>query len=133
MLPREQLNQISLYFLRRFLACEPKQGRQPFYVGIDNDALVDTKRVSKNDIGSLATYTRKSIELDHGPWHFSIMQLNDTTCESDNILSLVPEESRRANNLLDVLSASIREIRRSRIPPEEFGSNHVDALIRRLR
>lgn len=73
MLPREELNQILLYLLRGFLACERQQARQPLYVGVDNDAFIDTKRVSENDIGSLSAYTRKSLELGHGPRYLAVM------------------------------------------------------------
>ena len=109
-----------------------KTMRQPGHVGVDRQARHPEPNRTHH-VAGLAPDTGQRHEIVEVDRHLAAESFLDRLRHSDQALGLRAEETRRADQLLDLDGIGVREIGRRRIPGEQRRRHHVDPLVGALR
>ena len=100
---------------------------------IHHNAFAHVERISKDDIGSFATYTGKLDQLCHRTRNFTVVTLDESGRHTEQTLRFVSKEPGRPDHVFEPLDLGAGKIAWSRKSLKKERSHHVHALVGALR
>jgi len=132
-LPRKQTHEVLLDLLDIRQLGEPQSTRQTVHVSVHDDADVVAETVRQHDVGGLAGHTRQGGQLLHGPRDLAAMAFEDERGGGLQVLGLLPEQTERVDEPLDLLDRCRGECLRVRESLEQARRDLVDLDVGGLR
>jgi len=130
---RNHAHEVLFDFDRIAMFGQPEALAQPSHVRVDDHARIDSVGIAQDDVRCFPSDPRQDSQGIKFPGHLALIIFDERSRRGSDIFRFVPVESRRSDEILEVIWRSLGHAESIRVFGKQSGRDHVHPHVGALR